>query len=79
MVAGCGQGGNEAAPTVPPTPSNVATPAAPGGAASVPAPEGPASTGSAETTTSPAGDPSSPFWTDEKLQQVQPEDMPTES
>jgi hypothetical protein len=78
LVAACGQSENEAAPTVAPTPSNVATPAAPGDAPSTPAPEAPNASDGAETTTSPTGEPSSSFWTDEKLQQVQPENMPTE-
>lgn len=78
MVAGCGQCEDEAAPTVSPYPSNIATPAAPGAAPPVPASEAPAATGSAETATSPTGEPSSTFWTDEKMQQVQPENMPTE-
>lgn len=76
-LTGCGRAELDATPDGTMTPSDVATPAAPSTESqpptdtSVPADHG-------LTTTSPTGDPSSSFWTDEKLQQVRPEDMPTE-
>jgi hypothetical protein len=37
----------------------------------------PASDDSSQSTTGPTGDPNSTYWTDERLQSAQPEQMPT--
>ncbi len=77
LVAGCGQAKDAAEPAASTTPTNIATPAAPGGEAT-PTTPAPTSSSDADTSVSPTGDPSPSFWTDDKIQQVEPEDMPTE-